>query len=218
MLVKYKLGFIYIFPMFLLLFNQCYSQNNNSPDIFSFIDRFRLIKLQKSSQPFVIFSKINVINSNEWIIDRTFEKIKVNPNKLNLIELKIDGILWKIAKIVPKHSYLKINGTRIRRNESTIILKSINGKYTLKAQAGKPIYSPRPVAVIKDKMTSTIFKLKAGEYIIPEVTNKKRQTYRRRKIKKYKILKIDIFKKQVIIESPKNNKFILKPKGSAIES
>ena len=134
--------------------------------------------------------------------------------------VRLDKTRYKIIKIIPKHEELRRGGTIVKLDKSEILLKSEDGKYTIKMQAGKLIYSPKPKAVIKDIATQEMYHVGVGDTITMYLHPKPRFSQRtgkrlKRKIFKYKVISVDRQKKQVIVEY-KNKKIVIEASSSKL--
>lgn len=130
----------------------------------------------------------------------------------------LDKTRYTITKIDARHEDKRQGGTIVKTDKSKIYLKSKDGKYSITMQVGKPVYSPRPKAVIEDLGTGRMYHVGENDMIsmycrTKQFLSKKTGEKLRRKIIKYKVLKVDRQKKQVVIEDKKRKIYTLTAKA-----
>jgi len=185
--------------------------------------RLHLVEFRETLLPF----KLMLVNTNggkkdpaDWVIQIN-EMIKgKSKTRFKYLEsrMTLDKTPYTITKIDAKHVEERRGGTIVKNDKSKIFLKSRDGKYTITMQVGKPVYSPKPKAVIEDLSTGKKYHVGAGDYIVMNLRTKaavSKKTGKRlkRKITKYKVFKVDRQKNQVIIEDKKRRKYILTAKA-----
>lgn len=91
----------------------------------------------------------------------------------------------------------------------------MDNKYTITMQVGKPVYSPKPKAVVEDLATGKKYHVGAGDSIVMAIklTPASIKKLKRSKTVKYKVFKVDRQEKQVIIEDKKLKKYIITAKA-----
>ena len=107
------------------------------------------------------------------------------------------------------------SGTLVKEDHSTVILKSTDGKYEITMQVGKPVFSPRPKAVVEDLGTGRFYQVGVGDTI--ELAVKTTYSARRlkakgkRKVKtySYKVLSIDSDKNRITVQDRKMKKYVI---------
>ena len=151
------------------------------------------------------------IQINETIKGKTKTRFKYLDSRMTL-----DNTAYKITKIEAKHEKERRSGTIIKKDKSKIFLKSTNGKYGIIMQVGKPVYSPKPKAIIEDLATGQEYHVGAGDTIAMFLKTKASVTKsgkrRRRRTTKYKVSKVDRKGKQVIVEDKKLKKYVITAK------
>jgi hypothetical protein len=165
----------------------------------------------KASESYPTLERLRLVEFRETLLPFQFKsgtKYKVGDS------ICLNKTSCKIVKIIPKYKEFRRGGTIVKLDESKIILKSNDGKYTITMQAGKPVYSPRPKAVIQDIATQKMYHVGTGDtismYLHPKPRFSKKSGRRlRRKIFKCKVISVNRQKKQVIVER-KNKKYIIK--------
>jgi len=165
----------------------------------------------KKTESYPTLERLRLVEFRETLLAVQFKsgnKYKVGDS------VRFDKTSCKIVKIIPKHRELNRGGTIVKLDESKIILKSEDGKYTITMQVGKDVYSPRPKAVIEDLATHKKYHVGVGDtismYIHPKPRfSKKSGKPLKRKIKKYKVISVDRHKNQIIVEY-KNKKFLIR--------
>ena len=185
--------------------------------------RLHILAFKETLLPF----KLMLVNTNggkkdplDWTIqvNETIKgKIKTRFKYLNS-RMKLDKTDYTITKIDARHVDKRQGGSIVKQDKSKVFLKSKDGKYTITMQVDKPVYSPKPKAVIEDLGTGKTYHVGAGDtismYLRTKVAfSKKTRKRLRRRITKYKVIKVDRKKEQVIIEDKKRKKYIITAKA-----
>ncbi len=113
-------------------------------------------------------------------------------------KVTLDKRPYEIVKVIPKFTKLQQGSVIVEKDESRIVLNSVDGKYTLEMKVGEPVYSPNPKAIIKDDGINEELTLDEND-IVPMGTEKTGIT-------RYKVTKIDIEKSKVELKDLKTNK------------
>ncbi len=113
-------------------------------------------------------------------------------------KITLDKRPYEITKIVPKFTKLQEGNLITEKDESTIVLNSVDGKYTLEMKCGEPVYSPNPKAIIMDNGIDEELTLDENE-VFSMGTEKTGIT-------RYKIVSIDLVNEKVEIKDLKTNK------------
>jgi hypothetical protein len=113
-------------------------------------------------------------------------------------KVTLDKKPYEIVKVMPKFTKLQQGSVIIEKDESRIVLNSVDGKYTLEMKVGEPVYSPNPKAIVKDDGIDEELTLDEND-IFPMGTEKTGIT-------RYKVTKIDIEKEKVELKDLKTNK------------
>ena len=173
--------------------------NKKIQESYPILKRLRLVEFRETLLPFLL---------------KSGTKYKVGDS------IRFGKTLYKIVKIIPKYEELRRGGSIVKLDKSKILLKSEDGKYTITMQAGKPVYSPRPKAVIEDIATQKMYHVGVDDtiamYLYPKPrVSKKSGRKLKRKIFKYKVISVDRQKKQVIVEY-KNKKIVIESNSSKL--
>jgi hypothetical protein len=113
-------------------------------------------------------------------------------------KVPLDKKIYEIVKIIPKFTKLQQGNLITDKDESTIILNSVDGKYTIEMKCGEPVYSPNPKAIMDDLGIDEELTLDENE-VFSMGTEKTGIT-------RYKIAKIDLAKETVDVKDLKTNK------------
>ncbi|MHB9138697.1 MAG: hypothetical protein ACYC4Q_04750 [Victivallaceae bacterium] len=113
-------------------------------------------------------------------------------------KVTLDKRPYEIVKIIPKFTKLQQGNLITDKDESTIVLNSVDGKYTVEMKCGEPVYSPNPKAIIMDGGIDEELTLDENE-VFQMGTEKTGIT-------RYKVTKIDLEKVAVDIKDLKTNK------------
>ncbi len=210
--------------------------NDGFPNIFEYQQKTN-IKKSKSHPP--MYMRLHLIEFRETLLpfklktvvtngkkDPKEWDIQINETRRGEIKtrfkyldssLLLDKTSYKIIKIEAIHKEERNGGTIIKKDESKIFLKSFDNKYTITMQVDRPVYSPRPKAVIVDLATGKKYHVGAGDTIVMVIKISKSRGGRKRrrhsKTVKYKVFKVDRKKRQVIIEDRKLNKYVITAKA-----
>ena len=175
--------------------------------------RLHLLEFKETLLPF----QLMLVNTGgdkkdpaDWTIqiNETIKgKIKTRFKYLDS-RMKLDKTDYTITKIDALHVDNRQGGSIVKIDKSKVYLKSRDGKYTITMQVGKPVYSPKPKAVIEDLGTGKMYHVGEGDTITMYLRAKAAVSTKtgkrlKRKITKYKVLKVDRQKNQVIIEEYK---------------
>ena len=162
--------------------------------------RLQLLTFKETLLPF----KFMLVNTNDdkkepadwaiavkWIQGRSEYRYKSLDGTIVL-----DKTPYTITKIDARHEEKRQGGSIVKLDKSKVYLKSKEGKYTITMQAGKPVYSPKPKAVIEDIGTGKTYHVGENDFISMYLRTKgavSKRTGKRlkRKITKYKVLKVD---------------------------
>lgn len=121
-------------------------------------------------------------------------QLAVDNGQKTLFKVLNDKILldkkqYEIVKVIPKFTKLQQGSVIVEKDESRIVLNSVDGKYTLEMKVGEPVYSPNPKAIVRD------------DGIDEELTLDENDTFQmgtdKTGITRYKVTKIDIEKEKV---------------------
>ena len=176
--------------------------------------RLHLLEFKKTLLPF----RFMVVNINgdkkepaDWAIAvKLFQGRGGYRYKYLNSTIVLDKVRYTITKIDARHEEKRQGGSIVKLDKSKVYLKSKDGKYTITMQVGKDVFSPRPKAVIEDIGTGKMYQVGEGDTISMYLRTKAKLSSRgrrlKRKITKYKVLKVDWQKKQVIIEDKKRKK------------
>lgn len=104
-------------------------------------------------------------------------------------KVPLDKKQYEIVKVIPKFTKLQQGSVIVEKDESRIVLNSVDGKYTLEMKVGDPVYSPNPKAIVKDDGIDEELALDEND-ILAMGTEKTGIT-------RYKVTKIDIEKENV---------------------
>jgi len=185
--------------------------------------RLHLLEFRETLLPF----KLMLVNTNggkkdpaDWVIQIN-ELIKgKSKTRFKYLDsrMTLDKTKYTITKIEAKHEEQRRGGTIVKKDKSKIYLKSRDGKYTITMQVDKPVFSPKPKAIIEDLATGRKYHVGAGDTIsmymrTKAAVSKKSGKRLKRRITKYKVSKVDRLKKQVIIEDKKLKQYILTAKA-----
>ena len=113
-------------------------------------------------------------------------------------KVTLDKKPYEIVKVMPKFTKLQQGSVIIEKDESRIVLNSVDGRYTLEMKVGEPVYSPNPKAIVRDEGIDEELALDEND-IVPMGTDKTGTT-------RYKVTKIDIEKEKVELKDMKTNK------------
>ncbi len=184
--------------------------------------RLHLLEFRETLLPF----KLMLVNTNggkkdpaDWVIQIN-EMIKgKSKTRFKYLDsrMTLDKTSYTITKIDAIHVDVRSGGSIVKKDKSKVFLKSRDGKYAITMQVGKPVYSPKPKAVIEDLGTGKMYHVGVGDTILmylrtKAAVSKKTGRKLKRRITKYKVFKVDRQKKQVIIEY-KKRKYILTAKA-----
>jgi len=188
--------------------------------------RLHLLEFKETLLPF----QLMLVNTNggkkdpaDWTIqiNETIKgKIKTRFKYLDS-RMKLDKTDYTITKIDARHVDKRQGGSIVKIDKSKVYLKSKDGKYTITMQVAKPVYSPKPKAVIEDLGTGRMYHVGEDDIISMYLRSKAATSARtgrrlKRKTTKYKVFKVDRQKKQVIIEEYKKRnpkKYVLTAKA-----
>lgn len=188
-----------------------------------FYHRLQLIEFRETLLPF----KLMLVNTNggkkdpaDWVIqinEMIDGKSKTRFKYLGS-RMTLDKTPYSITKIDAKHVEERRGGTIVKKDKSKIFLKSRDGEYTITMQVGKPVFSPKPKAVIEDLATGRKYHVGAGDtismfYRAKPPVSKRTGKRLKRKLMKYNVKKVDRDKKQVIIEDKKRKEYTLTGKA-----
>ena len=175
-----------------------------------FYERLQLLEFRLTLLPYTL-KLVNTNNDSkdpaDWVIQINEDvkgKTKTRFKYLNS-RMKLDNTYYTIYKIDAKHVEKRIGGTLVKEDKSIVYLKSTDGKYTITMQVDKKVFSPKPKAVIEDLATGRKYHVGAGDYIVMPTSlkndsNTSRINRRRRKTERYKVIKVERDKNQVIIQ------------------
>ena len=104
-------------------------------------------------------------------------------------KVTLDKRSYEIAKVMPKFTKLQQGSVIVEKDESRILLNSVDGKYTLEMKVGDPVYSPNPKAIVKDDGID--------EELILDENDTFQMGTDKTGITRYKVTKIDIDKEKV---------------------
>lgn len=175
--------------------------------------RLHLLEFKETLLPFQ-FTVVNINGdkkkSADWAI-----KIRSAGSPFTVFKylgstIVLDKTRYTITKIDARHEDKRQGGTIVKTDKSKIYLKSKGGKYTIIMQVGKSVYSPRLKAVIEDLGTGRMYHVGENDIIsmycrTKQLVSKRTGKKLRRKIIKYKVLKVDRQKKQVVIEQTRKH-------------
>jgi hypothetical protein len=113
-------------------------------------------------------------------------------------KVTLDKRPYEIVKVMPKFTKLQQGSVVVEKDESRIVLNSVDGKYTLEMKVGESVYSPNPKAIVKDEGIDEELTLDEND-IFAMGTEKTGIT-------RYKVTKIDIEKEKVELKDLKTNK------------
>jgi len=113
-------------------------------------------------------------------------------------KVPLDKKIYEIVKIIPKFTKLQQGNLITDKDESTIILNSIDGKYTIEMKCGEPVYSPNPKAIMDD--------LGIDEELTLDENDVFSMGTEKTGITRYKVAKIDLVKEAVDVKDLKTNK------------
>ena len=116
-------------------------------------------------------------------------------------KVTLDKKPYEIVKVIPKFTKLQQGSVIVEKDESRIVLNSVDGKYTLEMKVGEPVYSPNPKAIVRDEGIDEELALDEND-IVPMGTEKTGVT-------RYKVTKIDIEKEKVELKDMKTNKLYI---------
>ena len=188
--------------------------------------RLHLLEFKETLLPF----QLMLVNTNggkkdpaDWTIqinETIKRKIKTRFKYLDS-RMELDKTPYTIIKIDARHVDKRQGGSIVKIDKSKVYLKSKDGKYTITMQVGKPVYSPKPKAAIEDLGTGKMYNVGEDDIIsmylrTKRAVSKKTGRKLKRKITRYKVLKVDRQKKQVIIEETKKRnpkKYVLTAKA-----
>ncbi len=113
-------------------------------------------------------------------------------------KVTLDKKPYEIVKVMPKFTKLQQGSVIIEKDESRIVLNSVDGKYTLEMKVGDPVYSPNPKAIVRDEGIDEELTLDENDVFVmgTEKTG----------ITRYKVTKIDIENEKVELKDMKTNK------------
>lgn len=164
----------------------------------------------KDKKPIPVHGRLHLIGFRGKLLPVELKSVK--RRKIGDF-LLLDGIPYTVVKIIPKYSKKRYAGKIVRRDESSIILQSKDGKYTFRVQVRKPIYSPVVKAVVRDRGTNKNYRVLLGDTIEmplnPKTIFSKSDKRRKYTIIKYKVIGLDKKKKQLVVEY-RNKKYIIK--------
>ena len=175
-----------------------------------YYERLQLLEFRLTLLPYTL-KLVNTNNDSkdpaDWVIQINEEvkgKIKTRFKYLNS-RMRLDNTYYTIYKIDAKHVEKRIGGTLVKDDKSIVYLKSNDGKYTITMQVDKKVFSPKPKAVIEDLATGKKYHVGAGDYIVMPTSLQSDSAVsirgrRGRKTVKYKVLKVERDKNQVIIQ------------------
>ena len=104
-------------------------------------------------------------------------------------KVPLDKKQYEIVKVMPKFTKLQQGSVIVEKDESRIVLNSVDGKYTLEMKVGEPVYSPNPKAIVKDDGID--------EELILDENDTFQMGTDKTGITRYKVTKIDIEKERV---------------------
>lgn len=173
--------------------------------------RLQLIEFRETLLPYKL--KTVVTNNSEdpekW--DVQINEIQSDGNIKTKFEylggsLKMDNTYYKIVKIVPVFEEERHGGTIVKKDKSKVMFESAKGKYKITMQVDQDVYSPKPKAVIDDLGTDKQYHVGVDDHIVMHVRYKAGNR-NMLQTAKYKVLKVDRKKKEVIIEIGKNKEY-----------
>ncbi|QSH42490.1 hypothetical protein P0136_02490 [Lentisphaerota bacterium ZTH] len=105
--------------------------------------------------------------------------------------ITLDRRGYSIVDITHNVKEIKRGNSILKKDNSTVTLKSDDDRFTIVMQVGKPVYSPLPKAIVVDLSNGREYQLDSGDKF--SLGNKKTR------ISKYKVLEIDTKKRQIKI-------------------
>ncbi|MDD5726978.1 MAG: hypothetical protein PHV59_00300 [Victivallales bacterium] len=179
--------------------------------------RLRLIEFRETLLPVELKTVVtnNKKDPKDWDIQINEVQGGKTKTKFEYLggSMLLDKTSYKIVKIEPKYEEQRHSGTIVKKDKSKIFLESLDGKYTITMQVDKPVYSPKPKAVIEDLGSDKKYHIGVDDYITMSLPGTVSKRYRHGRTIKYKVVKVDRKQNQVIIEDKKLHRYVITAKA-----